>query len=86
MARLLLETGTNPNVQERSGYSHPLIAAQKGNVELILSLLFSGADLEAHSKRKEAPLSMAIMTGHHEGTELLNSGITRRYRESRSQR
>jgi len=86
VARLLLEAGASPNVQDRSGYTPLHVAAQNGDIEIVRSLIFGGADLEARSKKDEIPLDMALDAAHNEVAELLNSGITRRFRGSRLQR
>ena len=83
VTRMLLTTGASPNVRERGGYTPLHTAAHNGDVEIVRSLLFGGADLEAKSDKKETPLDMARKTGHDEVANLLNSGITRRFRGSR---
>jgi ankyrin repeat protein len=83
VTRLLLETGASPNVRERGGYTPLHTAAHNGDVEIVRSLIFGGADLEANSDKDETPLDMALDAGHNEVAELLNSGITRRFRGSR---
>lgn len=83
ITRLLLGAGANPNVQERGGYTPLHVAAQNGEVEIVHLLIFGGADVEALSKKKETPLSIAQKAGHKEAAELLNAGITRRFRGSR---
>ena len=86
VARLLLETGASPNVRERGGYTPLHTAAHNGDVEIVRSLVFGGADLEAKSDKNETPLDIALDAGHNEVAELLNSGITRRFRGSRLQK
>lgn len=81
---LLLEAGASPNVREAGGYTPLHTAAHNGDVEIVHKLLFGGADLEAKSEKKETPLDMALESGHHEVVTLLKSGITRRFRGSRS--
>jgi ankyrin repeat protein len=83
VTRMLLTAGASPNVRERGGYTPLHTAAHNGDVEIVRSLLFGGADLEAKSDKKETPLDMARKTGHDEVANLLNSGITRRFRGSR---
>lgn len=83
ITRLLLTAGANPNVRERGGYTPLHTAAHNGDVEIVRSLLFGGADLEARSDKKETPLDMARKAGHDEVANLLNAGITRRFRGSR---
>lgn len=83
ITRLLLETGASPNVWERGGYTPLHVAAQNGDIEIVRSLLFGGADLEARSDNQETPLDLALKAGHKEVMELLNAGITRRFRGSR---
>ena len=83
ITRMLIEAGASPNVQDRDGYTPLHTAAQNGNVELVHSLLFGGADSEARSKKKETALDMALKAGHKQVAQLLNSGITRRFRGSR---
>ena len=83
VTRLLIETGASPNVRERGGYTPLHTAAHNGDVEIVRSLIFGGADIEASSEKGETPLDMALATGHSEVAELLNSGITRRFRGSR---
>jgi len=80
---LLLTAGASPNVRERGGYTPLHTAAHNGDVEIVRSLLFGGADLESKSDKKETPLDMAIKAGHDEVVNLLNAGITRRFRGSR---
>ena len=80
---LLLTAGASPNVRERGGYTPLHTAAHNGDVEIVRSLLFGGADLESKSDKKETPLDMARKAGHDEVANLLNSGITRRFRGSR---
>ena len=84
--RMLLTAGASPNVRERGGYTPLHTAAQNGDVEIVRSLLFGGADLEAKSDKEETPLDMARKTGHDEVVNLLNAGITRRFRGSRLSR
>jgi len=86
ITRLLLEKGASPNVRERGGYTPLHTAAHNGDVEIVRSLIFGGADLEARSDKDEIPLDMALEAGHNEVAELLNSGITRRFRGSRFQK
>ena len=86
ITRLLIETGASPNVWERGGYTPLHTAAHNGDIEIARSLIFGGADIEASSEKGETPLDMALATGHSEVAELLNSGITRRFRGSRFQR
>ena len=86
VVRLLLEAGASPNVQDRGGYTPLHVAAQSGYVEIVHSLLFGGADMEARSKKKETPLDVALQAGHKGIADLLNAGITRRFRGSRLQR
>ena len=83
IARLLLENGASPNVRERGGYTPLHVAAHNGDVEIVRSLIFGGADIEALSNKKEKPMDMALKAGHKEVAELLNAGITRRFRGSR---
>ena len=83
ITRMLLTAGASPNVRERGGYTPLHTAAHNGNVEIVRSLLFGGANLEAKSDQKETPLDMALKAGHDEVVELLNAGITRRFRGSR---
>jgi len=83
VVRLLLEAGANPNVQDRGGYTPLHVAAQNGDAEIVHSLLFGGADMEACSKKKEFPLDLALKSGNKEVADLLNAGITRRFRGSR---
>jgi len=83
VVHLLLEAGANPNVQDRNGYTPLHVAAQNGDVEIVHSLLFGGADMEARSKKKETPMDIALSAGHKEVANLLNAGITRRFRGSR---
>lgn len=84
--RMLLTAGASPNVRERGGYTPLHTAAQNGDVEIVRSLLFGGADLEAKSDKKETPLDMARKAGHDKVINLLNAGITRRFRGSRLSR
>lgn len=86
ITRLLIETGASPNVRGQGGYTPLHTAAHNGDVEIVRSLIFGGADLEASSDKKEIPLDMALDAGHNEVAELLNSGITRRFRGSRLQK
>lgn len=83
ITRMLLTAGASPNVREQGGYTPLHTAAHNGDVEIVRSLLFGGADLEAKSDKKETPLDMALTAGHDEVANLLNSGITRRFRGSR---
>ena len=83
ITRLLLTAGASPNVREGGGYTPLHTAAYNGDVEIVRSLLFGGADLEAKSDKKETPLDMARKAGHDEVANLLNAGITRRFRGSR---
>jgi len=83
VVRLLLDAGASPNVQDRGGYTPLHVAAQNGDIEIVHSLLFGGADMEARSKKKELPLDIALKAGHKEVADLLNAGITRRFRGSR---
>jgi len=83
ITRLLLTAGASPNVREGGGYTPLHTAAHNGDVEIVHSLIFGGADLEAKSDKKETPLDMAHKAGHDELANLLNAGITRRFRGSR---
>jgi len=83
ITRLLLTAGASPNVREGGGYTPLHTAAHNGDVEIVHSLIFGGADLEAKSDKKETPLDMAHKAGHDEVANLLNAGITRRFRGSR---
>ena len=83
ITHLLLTAGASPNVREGGGYTPLHTAAHNGDVEIVRSLLFGGADLEAKSDKKETPLDMARKAGHDEVANLLNAGITRRFRGSR---
>lgn len=83
ITRLLLTAGASPNVREGGGYTPLHTAAYNGDVEIVRSLIFGGADLEAKSDKKETPLDMARKSGHDEVANLLNAGITRRFRGSR---
>jgi len=83
ITRLLLTAGASPNVRERGGYTPLHTAAHNGDVEIVRSLIFGGSDLEAKSDKKETPLDMARKSGHDEVANLLNAGITRRFRGSR---
>ncbi|MGB7872945.1 MAG: ankyrin repeat domain-containing protein [Anaerolineales bacterium] len=81
--RLLLTAGASPNVREGGGYTPLHTAAYNGDAEIVRNLIFGGADLEAKSDKKETPLDMARKSGHDEVVNLLNAGITRRFRGSR---
>lgn len=81
--RLLLTAGASPNVREGGGYTPLHTAAHNGDAEIVRNLIFGGADLEAKSDNKETPLDMARKSGHDEIVNLLNAGITRRFRGSR---
>ena len=81
--RLLLTAGASPNVREGGGYTPLHTAAHNGDAEIVRNLIFGGADLEAKSDKKETPLDMARKSGHDEVVNLLNAGITRRFRGSR---
>lgn len=83
ITRMLLTAGASPNVRERGGYTPLHTAAHNGDVEIVHSLIFGGADLEAKSENEETPLDMARKSGHDEVVNLLNAGITRRFRGSR---
>jgi len=83
VVRSLLDAGASPNVQDRGGYTPLHVAAQNGDVEIVHSLLFGGADMEARSEKKELPLDVALKAGHKDVANLLNAGITRRFRGSR---
>lgn len=84
IARLLLQAGADPNVREKDGGHTPLhAAAQNGDLEIIRVLLFSGANLEVKNKAGKTPMDLAKAAGHKQAAELLNQGITRRFRGSR---
>ena len=47
VVRVLLDLNANPNVQDRSGWTPLLSAADEGNAEIVNMLLAKGADLKA---------------------------------------
>jgi ankyrin repeat protein len=49
IAQLLLKHGADPNIREQGGYTPLHAAAQNGDLEMINTLLYGGADLDAKS-------------------------------------
>lgn len=80
---LLLSHGADPNIREQGGYTPLHAAAQNGDEELIRTLLYGGADLLAESDDGKTPLDLAREAGHTEAANLLEEGITKRFKPRR---
>lgn len=83
IVELLLKYGADPNIREQGGYTPLHAAAQNGDEEMIRTLLYGGADLVARSNDGKTPLDLAIEAGHTEAAQLLQEGITKRFKTKR---
>ncbi|HSL43015.1 MAG TPA: ankyrin repeat domain-containing protein [Anaerolineales bacterium] len=80
---LLLKHGADPNIREQGGYTPLHAAAQNGDEDMIRTLLYGGADLLAESDDGKTPLDLARESGHTEAANLLEEGITKRFKPRR---
>ena len=83
IVELLLKHGADPNIREQGGYTPLHAAAQNGDEDMIRTLLYGGADLVARSNDGKTPLDLAIEAGHTEAAQLLQEGITKRFKTKR---
>ena len=68
---MLIEAGTEVNIVQ-SGRISPLhLAAQHGNIDLIIALLEQGADVEARTEYNLTAADLAAEKGFHEIAEIL---------------
>ena len=65
---VLLEQVPRERLDERSeaGSTAAIVAAAKGRLSMLKSLLDAGASLEARTGRNFTPLTVAIVEGHHD--------------------
>jgi ankyrin repeat protein len=83
IVELLLKHGADPNSREQAGYTPLHAAAQNGDQDMIRTLLYGGADLTARSEDGKTPLDLAQEAGHTEAAQLLQEGITKRFKTKR---
>lgn len=80
IVEMLLKHRADPNVQEQGGYAPLHAAAQNGDMAMIRALLYGGADLTVRSNDGKTPLDLAIQAKHEEAAQLLQEGITKRFK------
>jgi ankyrin repeat protein len=83
IAELLLKHGADANIREQGGYTPLHAAAQNGDLDMINTLLYGGADLVAKSDDGKIPLDLALEAGQSKAVRLLQEGITKRFRTKR---
>jgi ankyrin repeat protein len=83
VVELLLKHGADPNIREQGGYTSLHAAAQNGDEDMIRTLLYGGADLTVRSDDDKTPLDLALEAGHTEAAQLLQEGITKRFKTKR---
>jgi ankyrin repeat protein len=80
IVQMLLKSGAQPNVRERSGLTPLHAAASSGDVESIQLLILAGADLHLRSDDGKLPLHLAQEKEHSRAVEILKREITKRFR------
>jgi ankyrin repeat protein len=83
IVELLLKHGADPNIREQGGYTSLHAAAENGDEDMIRTLLYGGADLTVRSDDGKTPLDLALEAGHTEAAQLLQEGITKRFKTKR---
>lgn len=74
----LLNNGANLNVKDSRGYTPLMIAAERGNHNIVKKLLKNGVDLHniSYSQKLSKPIHLAAYEGHIEVIkEILNNGV-----------
>lgn len=80
IVKLLLKHGADPNAHQGGDFTPLHAAAQNGDVESIRALLLAGADADATTTDGKTPLDYAMQAAKSEAVQLLNQGITKRFR------
>ena len=80
IVKLLLEHDADPNAPQEGGFTPLHAAAQNGDIQTIHALLFHGAEVDIKSAEGKSPLDYARESGKPEAVELLQRGITKRFR------
>ena len=80
IVELLLKYKADPNVREQGGYTPLHAAAQNGDLAMIRTLLYGGADLTARSDDGKFPVDFALEAGYREAAKLLQEGITKQFK------
>ncbi|XP_008413491.1 cyclin-dependent kinase 4 inhibitor D [Poecilia reticulata] len=71
VARLLLEKGAEPNVQDKHGIAPVHDAAQTGFLETLQVLVEHGASVNIQDQNGALPIHIAIREGHRDVVEFL---------------
>jgi ankyrin repeat protein len=62
---------------------HLHAAAQNGDLDMISTLIYGGADLDAKSDDGKIPFDLALEAGQSKAARLLQEGITKRFKAKR---
>ena len=73
IAKMLIEAGAEVNVVQNSRISPLHIAAQQGNIDLIIILLENGANIQIQNDQGKTASDLAAEKGFHEIAEILKA-------------
>ena len=81
-AGFLIANGAEVNIHQIDGLTPLHIAAKKGYFSMVRLLLYNGADQSLESADGKTPLDYARENGHTDTLDLLEQGITKRFRSA----